>query len=877
MDGRRFLAPEVVQTSAMDCGPAALKCLLEGFGIRASYGRLREACQTDVDGTSIDTMETVANQLGLEAEQILVPADHVLLPEADVLPAIVVVRRSNGITHFVVAWRLHGGVVQVMDPETGRRWTPRGAFLEELYLHETAVAAAEWREWAGSEEFQRPLRARLARLGVPAREIGRRVAAARSDQDGRAFATLDAAARMLASVARSGALRGRRGAGDALAALLSGEGAAAIPEGFRSARAAPPGSAGEERVTIRGAVLVRVRGRRTGALREAEPVAVGLVRALEEPPDRPGRELLRLLRADGLLAPLTALGALALAAGGVVLEALLFRGLLDLGRELPLVEHRLGALGALIGFATLLLLLEAPLAGAVLGLGRRLEVRLWMAILGKIARVGDRWFQSRLVSDMAERSHSLHELRQAPELAGQLLRSAFELILTTAGIVWLAPRSAPLALLSAAVALGLPLLAQPVLAERDLRLRSHGGALGRFTLDALLGLVPVRAHGAERALRREQESLVGRWAEAGLRVQRAVVSVEGLQAVLGLGLAGWLLLDHLGRSGGTVLLLAWWALQLPWLGQEIMLAARQLPALRSVTLRLLEPLGAAEEAPCGPPAPPPARKTRGASLRLTGVGVRIAGRAVLEEIDLAVEPACHVAIVGPSGAGKSTLVGLFLGWHRPASGVLLVDGVPLANGRLEDLRRETAWVESAVHLWNRPLLDNLRYGAVNGAARPLGEVLRAAGLRTLMEKLPEGLGTPLGEGGALVSGGEGQRVRLGRALHRPGVRLAILDEPFRGLDRERRRELLGRIRELWREATLLCVTHDVGETRSFDRVLVVESGRIVEDGPPEALAARASRYRALLDAEEAVRRGLWSEGFSRRVRLERSRLEEVAP
>src|ERR671923_1912833 len=76
--GRRLLVPEVVQTSAMDCGPAALKCLLEGFGIPVSYGRLREACQTDVDGTSIDTLEEVAQQLGLEAEQVMLPVDHLL-------------------------------------------------------------------------------------------------------------------------------------------------------------------------------------------------------------------------------------------------------------------------------------------------------------------------------------------------------------------------------------------------------------------------------------------------------------------------------------------------------------------------------------------------------------------------------------------------------------------------------------------------------------------------------------------------------------------------------------------------------------------------------------------------------------------------------
>ena len=119
-----------------------------------------------------------------------------------------------------------------------------------------------------------------------------------------------------------------------------------------------------------------------------------------------------------------------------------------------------------------------------------------------------------------------------------------------------------------------------------------------------------------------------------------------------------------------------------------------------------------------------------------------------------------------------------------------------------------------------------------------------------------------------MSGGEGQRVRLGRAMLRSGVRLVILDEPFRGLDREQRRELLARARRMWREATLLCITHDVGETQAFDRVLVVEGGQIVEDGAPADLAKRpGSRYRAMLEAEAAVREGLWSSGAWRRLRL----------
>src|SRR5512141_2922011 len=105
---RRWLVPEVVQTSAMDCGPAALKCLLEGFNIPVSYGRLREACQTSVDGTSIDRLEEVANQLGIKAEQMMLPIDHLFLPDVSLLPALIVSRHADGATHFVVIWRQHG-------------------------------------------------------------------------------------------------------------------------------------------------------------------------------------------------------------------------------------------------------------------------------------------------------------------------------------------------------------------------------------------------------------------------------------------------------------------------------------------------------------------------------------------------------------------------------------------------------------------------------------------------------------------------------------------------------------------------------------------------------------------------------------------------
>jgi len=533
-----------------------------------------------------------------------------------------------------------------------------------------------------------------------------------------------------------------------------------------------------------------------------------------------------LLQADGLLA-LSLLGfALSVAAGSVVVEALLWRGLVDLSRDLGLMHQRLGALGALCALLGVLLLLDLGNAAGLWRLGRHLEARLRLAFLEKIPRLGDRYFQSRPTSDMAERSHSVHRLRLLPDLGGQIIRLVAELLMTTAGLVWLDPADATLAVLTAVCTLGLPLLGQPLITERDLRVRTHAGALGRFALDALLGLTAVRTHGAERAVQREYESLLVEWARAGLHLQRAVVSLEGLQSLLGFGLAAGLLFAYLAHGGAVsgVLLLTYWALRLPMLGQELTLLTRQYPGHRNVTLRLLEPLGAREEvirsatqeAPQGQTSDPPT-PCQGVAITLEEVSVRAAGRTILMDLNLTITPGSHIAIVGTSGAGKSSLVGLLLGWHRPASGQVLVDGLPLDDLQLAHLRQETAWVDPAIQLWNRSLLDNLCYGAAGNHAPPVAIAMAQAELQSVLERLPDGLQTILGEGGGLVSGGEGQRVRFGRALVRPGVRLVILDEPFRGLDREHRRTLLERARQVWKGATLLCITHDVGATQGFAR------------------------------------------------------------
>lgn len=883
----RFLVPEVIQTSAMDCGPAALKSLLEGFGVSASYGRLREACQTDVDGTSIDTLENLANQLGLDAEQIMVPLDHLLLEEAQTLPAIVVVRLPNGFTHFVVAWRTHGRRwVQIMDPATGRRWPSIQQFLETVYLHTFPVPAGAWREWAGSDEFTRPLRRRLQNIGADPEPF---LAAAQADQSWQGLAVLDAAVRLVTALIQSGGIRSGEAAQSLLQSFIKQTLAAPdspnspIPAAYWSVRpAGMDAETNQMNLHLRGVVLVRVKGIHPQS-EQAPPASPELAAALSEPAVQPERQLWQLIKADGLRQPALLVAAIFLAAVGVVLEAIIFRGLIDLGQSLVLESQRAGVMTAVTLFALGLMLLQMRITAHALRLGRQLDLRLRIAFLEKLPRLRDQYFHSRPTSDMAQRSHVIYKMRDLPNLAAALLRNIFTLVLTTAGIIWLSPETAGLALLAGAAALSFPAFILPYLAERDLQVQTYVGSLSRFFLDSLLGLVPIRAHGAERAVRREHESLLVEWSRAALNLAKAVVAADTGQAALGYLSAVLIIFFHLQRGGdvASILLLTYWTLSLPMLGQEIGLILRRYPTYRNVVLRLMEPLGAPEDetavaAPDPPPSPPGTPQPQGMRLEMAGVGILAAGNIILQNVNLTVEPGQHLAIVGPSGAGKSSLVGLLLGWHRPAHGRLTVDGRSLDADMLAQIRQQTAWVDPAVQLWNRPFLDNLYYGIEAGkSAALLPQIMEQADLLNVLRKLPDGLQTPLGEAGGLLSGGEGQRVRLGRAMLRPDVRLAILDEPFRGLGREQRRDMLQRARRLWRSSTLLCITHDVSETLDFERVLVVENGRIVEDGIPAALAANPdSRYRAMLAAEEMVRHSLWSDEGWRRLRLENGRISE---
>ncbi len=880
---RRYSVPEVVQTSGMDCGPAVLASLLQGFGIDASYARLRDACHTNVDGTSIDDLESVASALGLDVRQVIMPVDQVLMPGANLLPAIVVTKLPGGFAHFVLAWRRHGSRIQIMDPAVGRHWVSESEFLESLYIHEHTLSQSTWHQWATSEGNLSLLRTRIRELtsGTNAALLIRE--ATQSD-DWRDIARLDAATRMAKSLCQSGIRRGSEIRNILKSLVNNNEQAPRIPLSFWTARAT---NQSDDTVITRGAVMIRCAGvANSKSKKQAHACGESLNDLFDdviEPPRQPFRELWSLIPKMRWYAAVLILLALALASIATLGETMLYRAVLDAGRELVLPEQRMFGILAMLLFSLSVLVLDKSIADWLVGIGRSLECSLRLQLHRKMPKLAEEYLSTRPTSDTAERVHAIAEIRSLPMLCGSMVRAVVTLLLTASAIAWIDPTSAPVAFAAAITAVVVPIFVLSKLREMDLRVRTHGGALSMYYYDALMGLASIRAHHADRAMRREHDALLLQWVRSSRRLVFASVVAESIQSICGFSLAVWLMFLHSNQfaSAGSALLVAYWALSLPTLGEQVIKLVKQLPMHRSVALRLLEPLTAPEEdgldhdsseskinqtgsaEPCG------------VRINFDNVSVVGGGRTILSNLDADIPAGCHVGIVGVSGAGKSTLLSLLLGWNRAAEGNVRIDNQVLTTQQLHWLRSVTAWVDPSTQLWNRSLASNLTYGTELESTSDIGDILDPTDLTSMLQRLPEGFQTKLGESGCLLSGGEGQRVRFARAVLHKQIRLAILDEPFRGLDRGTRRRLLTEARGFWKHATLLCVTHDVSETKQFDRVMVVEDGLLIEYGEPQQLMQQSeSRYSALLAAQIHTDDKIWNGRDWTRYSLQGGQLQQ---
>jgi ABC-type multidrug transport system fused ATPase/permease subunit len=244
------------------------------------------------------------------------------------------------------------------------------------------------------------------------------------------------------------------------------------------------------------------------------------------------------------------------------------------------------------------------------------------------------------------------------------------------------------------------------------------------------------------------------------------------------------------------------------------------------------------------------------ALRFEDATLSVPGRdrPILSGVRMALRPGERVALVGASGSGKTTLLRLALRLFDPSSGRVTLDGVDLRELELDSLRRLFAVVPQDGALFPGTIRDNVAFGRPEAAAGEVEAAARHAGLGPLLERLPQGLDTPITAAGAPLSAGERQRVALARAALRDAPVL-LLDEPSSALDAVAEAELAQAVAGLSASRTTLLVTHRLSSAARAHRVLVLEAGRLVQDGSHAELLQREGAYRRLWEALEGPSRG----------------------
>jgi ABC-type multidrug transport system fused ATPase/permease subunit len=219
--------------------------------------------------------------------------------------------------------------------------------------------------------------------------------------------------------------------------------------------------------------------------------------------------------------------------------------------------------------------------------------------------------------------------------------------------------------------------------------------------------------------------------------------------------------------------------------------------------------------------------------------------SVLRDVSLHIRPGERVAILGPSGAGKSTLLALVARLYDPDAGAVSIDGHDLRSVTLASLRSQIGQVQQETFLFNTTVLENLRYGRPDATRDEVEAAARVANAHGFISELPNGYETLVGERGVKLSGGQKQRIAVARALL-ADTPLLLLDEPTSAVEPESEAMIIEGLERLMRGRTTLVVSHRLSLARSADRVIVVASGRIVEDGSPAALLAQESGFFAAM-------------------------------
>jgi ATP-binding cassette subfamily B protein len=222
---------------------------------------------------------------------------------------------------------------------------------------------------------------------------------------------------------------------------------------------------------------------------------------------------------------------------------------------------------------------------------------------------------------------------------------------------------------------------------------------------------------------------------------------------------------------------------------------------------------------------------------------------ILRGLNLVIEPGQRVGLVGASGAGKSTVLALLQRFYDVQGGRVLIDGQDIARITQESLHHMIAVVPQDISLFHRSVMENIRYARPEASETEVLAAASVARCRDFIEALPQKFETPVGNRGVMLSGGQRQRLAIARALLKDAP-ILLLDEATSALDSESEHAIQTALDRLMEGRTVIAIAHRLSTLRNFDRIVVMDAGRVVEDGPPEVLANRPGPYRELLRQQQ---------------------------
>jgi ATP-binding cassette subfamily B protein len=374
----------------------------------------------------------------------------------------------------------------------------------------------------------------------------------------------------------------------------------------------------------------------------------------------------------------------------------------------------------------------------------------------------------------------------------------------------------------------------------------HGNRRGRLHTilgESIRGVQTVKSLAQERRRETAFEGANEQLFDVNVRLDRTFSSFFGtMSAMMALGIVlvwyvgGEAILSGVtGASLGTLLaFVGYMAIfygPLQWFSAVLNWATNALAAAERIFGVLDQP-----EEGMTVEAPVPLPRVRGA-IRFERVRFSYErGREVIKGIDLDIQPGKMIGLVGKSGAGKSTVINLISRFYDPDSGTITVDGVDLRKIDLATWRRQVGIVMQSPYLFDASILDNIRYGDPNAPFERVVAAARAAKAHDFICAKEDGYDTVVGDGGSSLSGGERQRVAIARAiLHDPPV--LILDEATSAVDSETEKQIQEAIANLVRGRTTIAIAHRLATLRNADRLVVIEDGKIVEQGTHEELLA----------------------------------------